>query len=97
MHGLLFGVGVAALVLIALAAATRAGSGYEQIVRCRAGHLFTSTMVPGASLKAVRLGVARFQWCPVGRHWTLVRRVDERTLTTAELDAARSVHDVRVP
>ena len=46
--------------------------GRNTIVRCRQGHLFTTTWIPGASLKAIRLGWARFQRCPVGHHWSLV-------------------------
>jgi hypothetical protein len=45
----------------------------------------------------VRLGRVRFQRCPIGRHWTLVQRVDVSTLTAEEIGAARSAHDVRVP
>jgi hypothetical protein len=75
----------------------RADGSFERIVRCRSGHLFTTTVIPGASLKAVRLGRVRFQRCPIGRHWTLVQRVDVSTLTAEEIAAARSAHDVRVP
>lgn len=85
---------LAVVVVVPLVMGRGAG---ERIVRCRAGHLFTSTVVPGASIKAIRLWNRRFQWCPVGRHWTLVRLVDEATLTPAERDAARSIHDVPIP
>jgi hypothetical protein len=97
--GLLLGIVLLAVVLIAVVAAARArpGQGFERIVRCRAGHLFTTTLVPGASLKAVRLWNVRFERCPVGRHWTIVAPVDESTLTPAEREAARSHHDVRIP
>lgn len=51
-------------------------------VRCSKGHLFRTTWIEGGSLKAIRLGpVRRFQRCPVGRHWALVRPVKERDLT----------------
>ncbi len=70
---------------------------YERIARCRDGHLFTTIWIPGASLKAVRLGLRRWQRCPVGRHWTTVERVDESTLDDASRAAARGVHDARVP
>ncbi len=33
--------------------------GRDVIVRCRDGHLFMTTWIPGASLKAIRLGLAR--------------------------------------
>jgi len=98
MIGLVFGLAVAVIVFLALlASAWRSTTGIERIVRCRAGHLFTSTVVPGASFKAIRLGAYRFQRCPVGRHWTLVRSVDVATLTAAELAQAGSIHDVRIP
>jgi hypothetical protein len=69
----------------------------EVIARCSAGHLFTSTWVPLGSLKAVRLGRKRYQRCPVGRHWTMIERVDPATLTTAELAEAARYHDLRIP
>jgi hypothetical protein len=87
---------VLAVVVAPIVRGTRGSTGTERIVRCRAGHLFTSTVVPGVSVKAIRLGNRRFQWCPVGHHWTLVRTVDEAALTPAERDAARLVHDTRV-
>jgi len=95
--GLILGVAILAVVLLALLLAARSGPGTERIVRCGAGHLFTSTVIPGASLKAVRLGSVRFQRCPVGRHWAFVRRVDPASLTPDELASARSIHDVRIP
>lgn len=73
------------------------GMGGNTIVRCRDGHLFTTIWVPGASLKAVRLGWKRFQRCPVGHHWTIVTPVREAGLSDDELAAARAVHDVRIP
>ena len=44
--------------------ATRAGYrvGRNSFVRCRAGHLFTTTWIPGGSLKAIRLGLWRIQF-----------------------------------
>ena len=70
---------------------------YDQVVECAGGHLFTSIVVPGVSLKAIRLGDKRWQRCPVGSHWTTVRRVDESTLDPERLAAARTVHDIRIP
>ncbi len=96
--GIVIALIVLAFVLVAaMLSARRTGEGYERIVRCSAGHLFTSIVVPGASFKAVRLGNRRFQWCPVGRHWALVRIVPEEALSVAEREAARAVHDTRVP
>jgi hypothetical protein len=39
---------------------------FDVPVRCSAGHRFTAIWVPLASLKAVRLGWKRYQYCPVG-------------------------------
>jgi hypothetical protein len=95
---------VIAVVVLALAAATIAaqrmgysGIGGDTVVRCRAGHLFTTLWVPGASLKSVRLGLTRFQYCPVGKHWTLVTPVRESELTDEEREFASQHHDARVP
>ena len=69
---------------------------FDRIVRCRQGHLFETIWFPLGSLKAVRLGPWRFQRCPVGKHWSLVRRVDIVTLTPEETAEARAHRDVRV-
>ncbi|HEX4107892.1 MAG TPA: hypothetical protein VHX88_07130 [Solirubrobacteraceae bacterium] len=45
------------------------------VVRCRAGHRFTTLWIPGASLTALRLGPWRIQRCPVGRHLSVVTPV----------------------
>ena len=71
---------------------------FDTQVRCSAGHLFTTIWVPLASLKAVRLGMTRYQYCPVGHHWATVTRLDDDPATTAgELTEAALVHDVRIP
>ncbi|HYB24821.1 MAG TPA: hypothetical protein VED41_13545 [Solirubrobacteraceae bacterium] len=70
---------------------------FERPVRCRRGHLFTTIWIPGGSLKAVRLARRRFQRCPVGHHWTTVVRLDPARASSAELEQAASVHDVRIP
>lgn len=70
---------------------------FERPVRCKDGHLFTTIWIPLGSVKAMRLGGARFQRCPVGDHRTTVRRLDERTTDQTELEAAARVHDLRVP
>jgi hypothetical protein len=67
------------------------------IVRCRQGHLFTTIWIPGASLKAVRLGWARWQRCPVGPHWSLVIPVKPATLTDEERQEAATRRDIRIP
>lgn len=91
------------LIVVLLAAGTFAARlmgyklGRETIVRCRAGHLYTTIWIPGASLKAVRLGMVRWQRCPVGKHWTLVSPVNEADLTDADRELAALSHDVRIP
>jgi hypothetical protein len=49
-------------------------------VRCGRGHVFTTTGSPLGSVMSLRLGAARFQYCPVGHHWTLVRPVNDSSL-----------------
>jgi hypothetical protein len=71
--------------------------GRNVVVRCRQGHLFTTVWIPGASVKALRLGWWRVQWCPVGRHVTLVTPVKDADLTDTEREFAAEHHDVRVP
>jgi hypothetical protein len=71
--------------------------GLNTVVRCRDGHLFTTIWIPGVKLKAVDLGVARIQRCPVGDHWTLVTPVRERDLSRRQLKRARATRDVRLP
>jgi hypothetical protein len=71
--------------------------GVNTVVRCRSGHLFTTVWIPGASVKAVRLGWWRFQRCPVGKHWSLVTPVKESDLTEEERQLAAESHDVRLP
>ncbi len=66
-------------------------------VRCRSGHLFSTIWIPGASVKSLRLGMWRVQWCPVGRHVTLVSLVKDADLTDAERAFVAGHHDVRVP
>jgi hypothetical protein len=54
------------------------------VVRCSRGHLFRVLWSPLGSLTSIRLGAARFQRCPVGNHWSLVRPVNEADLTEEE-------------
>jgi len=72
---------------------------FDTPVRCSAGHLFTTIWAPLASLKAVRLGGTRYQYCPVGHHWATVTPLDlDGTAPAAdELAKAVLVHDVRIP
>ncbi len=67
-------------------------------VRCSAGHLFTTIWIPFGSLKAVRLGSTRYQYCPVGRHWAAVAPLGRDGPPAAgELTRAAMVHDARIP
>jgi hypothetical protein len=59
--------------------------------------LFTTIWSPGASIKALKLGWARFQYCPVGKLWTLVKPVRQGDLTDEEIRMAQEHHDARVP
>ncbi|MGO8887177.1 MAG: hypothetical protein ACLQI7_26520 [Streptosporangiaceae bacterium] len=45
----------------------------------------------------LRLGWYRFQYCPVGRHWTFVAPVRNDDLTDQERRAGAQYHDTRVP
>ena len=55
--------------------------GADVVVRCRDGHLFTTTWIPLASFKAIRLGLVRLQYCPVGQHITFVTLLKDSDLT----------------
>ncbi len=69
----------------------------DAVVRCTQGHLFTTIWVPGVSFKAVRWGTRRYQHCPVGHHWSVVRLVDPAQLSDDERQRAALVHDIRIP
>jgi hypothetical protein len=71
--------------------------GGNLIVRCRQGHLFTTRWIPAASVKSLRFGWWRFQYCPVGRHWSVVVPVRQAELSAKQLRAARDQHDIRLP
>jgi hypothetical protein len=90
---------VVVLLVIGTLIARRRGYkvGGDVVVRCSQGHLFTTIWIPGASIKAVKLGTVRFQYCPLGKHWTLVKPVREGDLTDAEIQLAHEHHDLRVP
>jgi hypothetical protein len=66
-------------------------------VRCGSGHVYTTIWVPGASLKSVRLGWKRLQWCPVGGHWSWVTPQRLEDLTPDERLSAEHYRDVRIP
>jgi hypothetical protein len=90
---------VAAAIGIATLVARKRGYGIgsHTIARCKKGHLFTTMWIPGVSLKAIRLGPARLQYCPVGEHWSLVTPVKDSDLTEQERRSAEDVHDLGIP
>lgn len=59
--------------------------------------MFTTIWIPLASLKAARWFGTRYQYCPVGRHWTGVVPLDPSSTDPETLERAAAVHDVRVP
>jgi hypothetical protein len=95
---LMISAGVVAGYVAGTVIATRQGYrfGWNVSVRCRRGHLFSTVWIPGASVKALRLGYWRVQWCPVGRHVDLVRLVKDADLTEDERSLAAAHHDVPV-
>lgn len=98
--GLWIAIGALLVMVIVYAIGVRTGkrpAGGDLVVRCRAGHLFTTLWVPLGSIKAVRLGAYRLQRCPVGHHWSLVSPVDPESLSPTDLAEARSHHDAWVP
>jgi hypothetical protein len=95
---------VIAVVVLALAAATIAarrmgysGIGGDTVVRCRAGHLFTTLWVPGASLKSVRLGTNQVPVLSGRKALDPRDPVRESELTDEEREFALQHHDARVP
>jgi hypothetical protein len=89
---------IAAIVAGTLLARRRGYSiGGKTIVRCRRGHLYTTIWVPGVKLKALDLGIARLQYCPIGKHWSLVTPVRDSDLTDEERKFARAHHDIPIP
>lgn len=67
------------------------------VVRCRRGHLYRTLWIPGASLTSLRLGWWRLQWCPVGRHVSLVAPVREAALDEDERRRAHEARDLPLP
>lgn len=89
----------AAAVAVEVAGLWRRGYGVggNVIVRCRAGHVFTTIWLPAVSVKSLRLGLWRLQYCPVGRHWSLVTPANRAQLTAAQLELATEQKDIRLP
>jgi hypothetical protein len=62
-----------------LARRLAAGLRDQVLVRCRDGHLFNTTWIPYATVSVVRRREeVRYQYCPVGRHWSLITPVPNR-------------------
>src|SRR5215469_10503694 len=93
----------AAIVAVGYAAGTVAATrmgyrfGRDVVVKCRAGHVFSTVWIPGASVKALRFGLWRLQWCPVGKHVAIVQPVKDADLTDEERQFAAAHHDIPVP
>ena len=92
-------IGLVAVAAYALGGrfASGVGEGFVTVVRCREGHIYRTIWAPMISIKAIRLGPVRYQYCPVGRHWTLVTPVDPADLNPAERREARRNADSGVP
>jgi hypothetical protein len=90
---------IASVLIEAIVVGRRRGSfiGPDTVVRCRAGHLFTTIWIPGASVKSLRLGWWRFQRCPMGPHWSLVTPVVASELSDHQKDLASQNRDIRLP
>jgi len=69
---------------------------FDPLVECSRGHRYRTIWIPGGSLKALRWFNRRYQWCPVGHHWSWVRRIDPELLSVGERSAANAVHDLRI-
>jgi hypothetical protein len=94
-----FAAVLVALEAIATLVARRMGYsvGGESVVRCRRGHFFTTLWIPGVSVKSLRLGWWRVQWCPVGKHWTVVTPVKTDELSWLQRRSAAGHHDIHLP
>lgn len=71
--------------------------GGDVAVRCQRGHVFTTIWIPAVSLKSLRLGWWRLQYCPVGHHWSIVTPVRDSELTEDEWRSASENRDIRIP
>jgi hypothetical protein len=67
------------------------------VVRCRQDHLFTTIWLPGVSLKSIRLIWWRVQWCPVGKHLSIVTPVKKTELSDEQKRVATGNRDLRIP
>lgn len=100
--GMVAGIVVGVVVALAICTGIARREGYSgvggnSIVRCSKGHLYITIWVPGASFNSIRLGAARYQRCPVGHHWAIVRLVKDPDLTDEERAFAAEHKDLRIP
>ncbi len=100
--GIVLGItlgGVVLLVVLMSVVGRARGYDYgrESVMRCSAGHLFTELLIPGVSFRAVRLGVARYERCPVGRHWAICRPQRREDLSPDEIAEAEAHRASRLP
>jgi|ERR1019366_5768991 hypothetical protein len=70
--------------------------GKNVVVRCSAGHLYTTIWIPSVSLKAFRWGFRRYQYCPVGKHWAWISQLRGFELTSKAIEDANKTHDIRI-
>ena len=73
------------------------GLGGRTLVRCRDGHLFRTIWIPGVSVKSLRLGWWRLQYCPVGGHWAVVSPVKDGEVSDEDLELRQVPDDIPVP
>ena len=91
-------VGIVSIVVEAFGLWLRSGRvGGHVVVRCRRGHLYTTIWVPGVSLKSARLGWWRLQFCPVGKHVSIVSPVRKSDLSARQRRVARRRSDLPLP
>lgn len=91
-------IGAVAMLVEAAGLWLRTGRiGGNVVVRCRAGHLYTTIWIPAASVKSLRLVFWRVQRCPVGKHWSLVTPVNASKLSETDQRSAREHHDIKLP
>ena len=98
-RGLIVAGTVTAAYAVGTIAARRLGYsfGLNVVVKCRSGHVFTTIWIPGGSVKSLRLGFWRLQWCPVGRHVALVHPLKDAAVSDEVRQLADARHDVRIP
>jgi len=98
-RGLIVAGTVAAAYAAGTIAAKRLGYsfGMNVVVKCRSGHVFSTIWIPGGSLKSLRLGFWRLQWCPVGRHVALVHPLKDDEVSDEVRQVAAAHHDASIP